>query len=347
MKWWQRILFALAVGAMALLLGEALIWVVCPTEYMYPRYQFSLDYGLIPFPNVTMVHGIPRRFEYHYSTGSLGCRGELPAPARARRPVVVILGDSNSFGMGVADGEEYPTVMQRALGDNATVVNLGEPGWGLTQEVRRFVEVGEAYDPEFVVLQFGSNDPEDNLINRVALVRDGELVFVPSNNSLNGLKKYLSRSFLQRTQLYNFMRVRAAQAFLGTMARREEARLEPAVPQSQPDAADPTAIERVHIELLDAFAERLHADGRTLIIISVGHHLEMFPGIDAAVHDLVARDRAYYVEVLDFLAGLGSYRSPEGHAWGPTAHQAIGEGLAGVVEEMAARTDSTDLDTGP
>ncbi len=338
MKHRHRIVFALAVGGLALVLGEAFIWLASPSEYLYPRYQFSAGYGLVPFPNVTMVHGIPRRFQYRYTVGADGCRGEVPDPGDARHPVVVTLGDSYTFGMGVSDGEEYPAVMQRFLGETASVVNLGGPGWGLTQEVRRFVELGEAYDPEIVVLQFCANDPEDNLTNRVSLVENGELVFVPSENSLNVIKKYLSRSFLQRTQIYNFMRTRASRALLARLARREEARL---APQPAPGAGrEATSLEQVYIDLLEVFCERVCSSGRRLILISVDHQLDQFPGIARAVRDLDDRGRLQYVDMLEFLRGSEPYASPEGHIWGTRAHAIVGEALAGEVAGIVAHPDS-------
>lgn len=332
-------LFAVLVTAVALVLGEALLWLASPSEYLYPRYRFSAEYGLLPFPNVTMVHGIPRRFQFRYTVGDMGCRGDVPASAEAGSPAVVTLGDSYAFGMGVSDGEEFPAVMRRALAGTAEVVNLGSPGWGLTQEIRRFVETGESYDPVVVVLQFCSNDPDDNLANRVTRLDDGEFVFVSSENSLNWIKKYLSRSFVQRTQLYNFMRTRASRAVLARMARNEETQLVSAE-TARPAGHGPTAKERVYIDLLEAFARRLHADGRVLLLIAVDGQLEQFPGIERAVRDFDARGLLRYLEARDWLAGLAPYHSPEGHVWGTPAHAAVGEGLAGVVRTIVASADS-------
>lgn len=193
------------IGIVAMLgLGEILLGLISPSEYLYPRYQFSAEYGLIPFPNVVMVHGIPRKFEFRYTVNSMNTRGEVVVPHASGLPAVVVLGDSYSFGMGVSDGDEYPAVMRSHLSGRADVVNLGEPGWGLTQEIRRYYDTGAKYDPKIVILQFCANDPDDNLANRVTLVENGRFKFVDSANSLNVMKKYLSRSFLQRTQLYKF-----------------------------------------------------------------------------------------------------------------------------------------------
>jgi hypothetical protein len=337
-------IMAVALAALtltaALFLGEALVWLASPTEYLYPRYQFSPEYGLIPFANVTMVHGIPRKYQFRYTVGAGQGRGATPTPdAVLGMPVVETLGDSYAFGMGVSDGEEFPAVMQRALGDRAAVVNLGEPGWGLTQEVRRFVEVGESYRPRVVVLQFCANDPDDNLANRVTVVEDGQLAFRTSANSLNWIKKYLSRSIVQRTQLYNFFRTRASRVLLERLVRHEESRLAPPR-RATPSAAGPSAKERVYIDLLDALARRVDAGGATLIMISVDGQLAQFPGIEQAVRDLQSEGLLRYVEVLDWLRGMPPYGSPEGHVWNERAHDAVGKGLADVVGSILAGGDS-------
>jgi hypothetical protein len=321
-----------------LVLGEILIGLASPSEYLYPRYEFSAEYGFIPFANVVMVHGIPRKFEFHYTVNSMQSRGEVVEPRASGLPAVVALGDSYSFGMGVADGDEYPTVMRRHLAGRADVVNLGEPGWGLTQEIRRYYDTGAKYDPKIVVLQFCANDPGDNLANRVTVVANGEFKYVDSANSLNFVKKYLSRSFVQRTQLYNFFRTRASRLVLDRMTQPAAAKLDATAPDSSHTDAVP-GVERVYIELLEHFAADLRAQRRSLWVISVDHQLEQFPHIAAAVHALDARGDLRSIEVLDWLRGHEPYSSPEGHMWGKPAHALIGEHLA--AEAAAALADSS------
>ena len=319
------------VGIM-LVLGEILIGLASPSEYLYPRYQFSAEYGFLPFANVVMVHGIPRKFEYRYTVNSQHSRGAVVEPHASRLPAVVVLGDSYTFGMGVNDGEEYPSVMRRDLSGAAVVVNLGEPGWGLTQEIRRYYDTGAKYDPKIVVLQFCANDPSDNLANRVTVVENGEFKFVDSANSLNFMKKYLSRSIIQRTQLYNFFRTRASRLILDRMTQKEASKLDrAAAPAAGAKAEAVPAVESIYIELLNHFAADLHAQGRALWVISVDHQLEQFPHINQAVHDLDARGELHYYEVTDWLKGHEPYASPEGHMWGAPAHQLIGDHLAGQI----------------
>jgi hypothetical protein len=323
--------------AVSVVTGEVLVRFLSPTEYYYPRYEFSAEYGLIPGKNAVMVEGVPGKFEFRYTVNAMRHRGELITPGASGLPAVVVLGDSYSFGAGVADGEEYPAVMRRRLEGRADVVNLGIEGWGLTQQIRRYVEVGAGYDPGLVILQFSANDPDDNLQNRVTLVENGEFKFVESKNSLNLLKKFLSRSFVQRSQLYNFFRGRASMYFRDRFVQREQARLEAA----SPDTTGVPVNEAVYVDLLDPFAEMLRAEGRALWLISVEGHLHRYPFITLAVRELAARGDLRYLEVRDWLPGNTSYGSPEGHQWGTPAHKIIGEHLAAEVASALADTDAT------
>lgn len=338
----------LAAGIVAaLVLGEWLLWLASPSEYMYPRYQFSPEYGLLPFPNVVMVHGVPRRFEYRYTINEFSCRGVTPAPGPTAVPAVVVLGDSYAFGMGVSDGEEFPAIMRNELAGRVETVNLASPGWGLTQEIRRYYEFGARYQPAVVVLQYCANDPDDNLANRVTIVDGDEFEFRESTNSLNWVKKYLSKSFVQRTQLYNFLRVRASRALLPRQVEDEAQRLQSTSGSQAAGDTGPSVQERVYIELLDAFAFSLHAEGRRLIVVSVDRQLTAAPYIEHAVFDLEARGLLDYVEVLDWVDELPNHASPEGHVWGTAAHAVIGQRLAQVVAQSVSRTDSIPAPSSP
>jgi hypothetical protein len=338
------LLTGLVTIVIMLVLGEIVIGLASPSEYLYPRYQFSSEYGLIPFADVTMVHGIPRRFEFRYTVNAMHSRGEVVEPHKSGLPAVVVLGDSYSFGMGVSDGDEYPTVMRSYLlsGRVADVVNLGEPGWGLTQEIRRYYDTGAAYDPRIIVLQFCANDPFDNLDNRVTVVENGEFKFVDSANSLNVAKKYLSRSFVQRTQLYNFFRTRASHLVLDRITQQKATKLNAASSDTAKADVVP-GVERAYIELLVTFAAKLHGEGRALWVIAVDHQLEQFPHIRQAVHDLDTRGELRYIEVVEWLTGAGPYASPEGHVWGVRAHHIIGRHLASDVSDALANASNPRL----
>ena len=68
----------------------------------------------------------------------------------ARRPRVLMLGDSITFGSGVRDEETFCALMAR----RHDVVNLGVEGYGTDQELLKLEREGLAYHPDVVVLNF-------------------------------------------------------------------------------------------------------------------------------------------------------------------------------------------------
>jgi len=336
----QLYMLALFVaGVIAFVLGEVAIRLFAPTEFLHPRNQFSSEYGLIPFANANMVHGVPGKWEFHYRTNADHCRGgQALAPEDVTGSSVVVLGDSYAFGMGVNDGEEFPTVMSDNLGDDVHVLNLASPGWGLTQQIRRFYTYGNGFAPDVVVLQFCGNDPEDNFIYRVTEIVNDEFVYRDSALSFNWSKKYLSRSVIQRSQLYNFFRARAARAVQSRFVRQGESAYDEE--RAETDTVSPQ--ELLYCDLLDLFARDLTNTGIRLVIISVDRQLDGYPHIRTRVDDLAAAGQLQYIEVLDWLQDEGNYRSLEGHIWGARAHAIIGRELARMIRNDSIENPPAD-----
>ncbi len=340
------ILFGLVVS---LGLGELIIRYFSPQPYMYPRFRYSEQYGALVYPNTDMVDAWPGRYEYHYAINEEGFRGKVvPVSSSRDRTNIVILGDSNAFGKGVNEGEEFPQVMQRALQPDYTVVNLAMIGFGLTQQIRSYYEFGRRYRPGVVLLQFCDNDPSDNLENTVTDLSNGKLVFRNTNSARSmQLRTLNSRSILQKSQLYNFLRFRVllpAYNFArtgtfgipaikdGTMEGNEP--VEPAI--SGVDGAHAAGVsvleeEIFYNKLLDVFADTLKAQGTRFLMISVNGQLEKFPTIMREVRRLDAQGLLEYVEVRPWFEGVTDYGSPEGHVWGTKGHQIVGEHLARIL----------------
>src|SRR5262245_20239427 len=70
---------------------------------------------------------------------SLGLRGSEIAEKSAGRTRILTLGDSYTFGSGVADDETFSAVLEKELGpERVEVVNAGVPGYGIFQFVELF-----------------------------------------------------------------------------------------------------------------------------------------------------------------------------------------------------------------
>ncbi len=255
-------------------------------------------------------------------------RGTANSSASSK-PAIVVLGDSFTFGMGVNDGEEYVSVMDSLLNEQYNVVNAGCGGWGITQEIRRFYDFGVHYSPKFVVIQFASNDPEDNLNYRVTRIENGKFVFENSNNSLNWLKKYLSTSIVQRSQLYNYFRER----MYALMKDRHVDEVTQVIEAGFDGGPRPEEV--FHNQLLELFARDLKERGIVLIMIAVNDALTNFPSIRRKVNELDSVGLLHYLEVKDWMKT--DWLSVEGRHWNARAHAVIGRELARFVGEFEAR----------
>ena len=321
----------LLLATFSVVICELLVRFCKPQEYMYPRYKYSENYGAVYYENTKMIHRMPRRYSFVYTINEYGYRGPaVPISNHYERKNIVVLGDSYSFGTGVNDGQEYPAVLQRALEPEYNVINLGCGGYGLTQEIRRFYEFGRLYDPKVVLLQFCDNDPSDNFLNRVTEVEGRTFKFRRTNNQLAGIKRYLSYSILQKSQLYNFCRNLVYNAARKEQMVRAQGTL--GVDAVKDGDGSVSLQEKYYNELLDSFARDLRERGIRFQMISINNELNGFPLIMQKVRELNAEGLCEYVDVVPWFSGVTNYGTPEGHhLWGARADAIVGTNLAVVI----------------
>jgi hypothetical protein len=325
-------LAAASLGAIAVL--EIALRLFYPQVTLSPRWAYSPQYCTTAYPDARMVHERPGRWRFVYTINADRNRGpRLFLPRNDSKPLIVVLGDSYSFGVGVADGEEYAEVLERDLHGAAHVLNLALGGWGLTQEIRRYYDFGALYDPRVVILQFSANDPEDNLKCPVAELRDGRFVFHDSHAGVFRIKDLLSRSLIQKSQIYNLVRDRLYRLMAGRVIEKNRSR------QAAGGAAVAGMDETNHARLLEAFARDLHARGVRLVLVTVNGQLREFPRIEEKVEELESDGLLRFADAADWLEGEADYASPEGHLWGVRAHRVLGQRLAEIV--------AADLTPGP
>ena len=325
--------------ASTFLFGEILVRVFSPAPSLYPRYKFSSTYGFQVYEDTKMVHTLPSKYTFLYSVNKYGYRGKAIDPAQYDQKTVLVLGDSNSFGIGVNDGEEYPAKLAEALKEDYIVVNLANPGWGLTQEIRRYYDFGILYHPIVVILQFDSNDIDDNFDNMVTTVKDGRFIFHNSGNKVNVVKRYLSQSIIQKSQLYNFVRQRTFDLYEKWYVRRAESKYR--VEWQDKNLSSPK--EEFYNTLLTAFADDLCRNNIRLLFISVNNKLNGFPHVEANIYRLHAEGKLNYVDVRPWFEGVPNYESAEGHVWGRKAHTIIGRNLASTISMLNDQYSQTRI----
>jgi len=326
----KRLLTGIAAAAVAILFAEAVLRIAAPRESLYPRWEYCPEYGHIPYRNCRMIHQCGSKWKFIYTVNRDRCRGKLiPVSNLYSKTNIVVLGDSYTFGEGVNDGEEYPSVLAANLDERFDVVNLGCAGWGLTQQIRRYYEVGRLYDPEIVILQFCANDPGENLRDLVTVMENGRFIFRDSDNELSRAGKWLSHSVLQKSQVYTLIRL-PLYNFLDRLAKHSGKR--------RFFKGQTPNIGQYYEDLLSMFAQDLRKHDVDLLMISVTDQLDYFPQIIERIEKLEQNGFLEFVDTSEWLNGIEDYSSPEGHDWGEKAHRIIGSELAKIVTKRLTKT---------
>ncbi len=328
----KKFLFTLLTGVFVLLiisvLGELLIRNFYPQVIMGPRVNYSEKYGIIWPKNITVINQLPGEWRFTYTTNENHSRGEaLSLSNRYDKKNIVVLGDSYAFGQGVNDNEEFASVLAQKLKEDYNIINLSVTGWALTQQIKRFYEFGQLYDPEIVILQFCENDPWGNLYFKVTEIEDGKFVFKNSSNSANKLKRSLSNSFLQYSCLYSLIRKLISGSFLNEKMIGN-------VIGENTDASKTSKInkrEQFHSNLLELFAKDLKSKGIPLFLIAPHNEIDLYPDIERKVTELDSLNLLTYYETEDWFEEGIDYSSPEGHHWGTKGHNVIGEKLSEII----------------
>ena len=114
------------------------------------RDDARLGYAHVPL--ATGRHRKVAEFDVHYSIDATGCR-VTPDPAGSRG-VVLVLGDSFTFGHGVADTEAYPAVLGARHWPMYKVRNCAGMGWG-TGQAALIVDDALGRSPKPTVMIYG------------------------------------------------------------------------------------------------------------------------------------------------------------------------------------------------
>ncbi len=122
-------------------------------------------------------------FVMQMSTNALGLRG--PDFPSAPRDCVLFLGDSQTLGHGVNDGEEYPSLISKSLAarygpDRFVMLNTAVGGMGNGRWIKILHSHFWGYQPKLVVMQFSNTDQSDNMKEGIyTLSPSGELIAMP------------------------------------------------------------------------------------------------------------------------------------------------------------------------
>lgn len=167
--------FVLLLSTIVLLflLGELIcrIWVPRVVYEMHARTMYS---------DILKSHPVLRRVlkpnhsgrivtnevDFRVNTNSKGLRDrEFSYKTEQTIKRILVLGDSFTFGYGIADNETYPKLLENKLNQKFRgqfeVINAAVTGWGTPQE-RDYLKIeGVKYNPDLILVGFYINDVKD------------------------------------------------------------------------------------------------------------------------------------------------------------------------------------------
>jgi len=161
-------------------IAEVGVRIFCPQEVAPIRFVFDPQRGEIPTPNQQGRQIMPGAFDFTYSNNSLGLRGAKEYQLeRHTEHRLLFLGDSFTYGLGVADDQTFPYLIEKHLISGkipVEAINAGNPGRGTDYALKFFQVLGSKFKPDLVVLSFlGKNFVDDSRGQYYAVSAEGEV----------------------------------------------------------------------------------------------------------------------------------------------------------------------------
>lgn len=164
-------------------------------------------------PDIVGRHVSPGEFDYEFRTNSQGLRARKTVAAHPSVPRILCLGDSFTFGVGVADQETWPARLESLLagtGRPSEVVNAGVMGWGLAEYWIWAGKNAKNFRPRLIIVGCHASDWENAYNGLVTLDSEGRLEKHPV------IRKDVSRlkAVAEKIPFYDFLVTHSALAAL-------------------------------------------------------------------------------------------------------------------------------------
>jgi len=262
-------------------------------------------------------------------TNRLGLRGPEIESGGDASLTILMLGDSYTFGYGVAGADAFPAVVERRLnqgGERIAVVNAGVSSYGTAQELLQYQGLRESVSADIVVLAiFVGNDVQDNLcLNYVTMSHHSRfpcfrleqdqpvLASLPAPPAHSKPRGFDPLGWLRNTELFTLASSRG-QHFL--IERPAIVRMLSGLGiQLRPDylphivngwygehAAEGWALTRA---LLRRLATEVEGDGSQFAVVAIPSRIQVIP-------ELAEVARTFYAGVPEFEAYLANDRLPQ------------------------------------
>ncbi len=331
----RRLALILAGVLVAGVLVEVLLRVlnVVP-EVANPLYSFHDSDPLLGWrgrPNVRMRFRRPD-FDTLIEHGPDGWRRPDPAPPAVPVLRVLVLGDSFTWGWGVAQGQVFTDLLQRRL-PAVAIANRGVNAFGTSQEYLLMQRELAERHYDVVMLMFFHNDLTDNIDpdsgRRPIFALEGDAL-VPRNQPPEPLMTPLQRLFKEHSRALDLISFSATQ--FGRWLNPVEALN--IVPEGSEDIDYHTLPGAAVTMRLLAEMHRLAAgNGAQFILVYLPHHSEIqhlpsrapyLRAVHALVRDTAAREGIPLVDLAPAFneaaqAGQAVIYPHDAH-WTPTGH---------------------------
>lgn len=197
-KWLVNITVMLVAAAIPCAIGEAWLRFSAPpadTAELFRKLATPVEWSGQPHAR-GMHTGVPVAFN------SLGLRdaerSPRPAPGALR---ILAIGDSVTFGMGVAQEKTYPRQVESLLGGElgipVEVLNMGMPGYNTVHQLAQLRELGLALQPKVVVLGFLYNDVQPSSAQqRAPRSREEQSLLRKTRSAINAGTLWLKKNSL-------------------------------------------------------------------------------------------------------------------------------------------------------
>ncbi len=304
-----RLLLACGGLALGFLLSEALVAAVVPAPGGGIHFVARAGSCCLADPRLLWVFrpgatGTWESDEFRERTtiNSIGMRDREVGPKRPGEFRILAIGDSFTYGHGVGAEESWPRVLEDLLAERVpdsgpvTVLNAGQPGYGIDQVFESFRLRRLGLAPDLVVVGLHSTDVTDDADKPLFDLRDGRLVPVDARRNwvwlqaraLESLPSWLRSSKLVRLVLSSLRSV----AWLRGPAPRDPAALH----AWQRDKAVAEMAELRDLGRAHGF--------RVVVVLMPSDWAVRDPGWQP-FGDLPERIRALGLPVLDVFRGLG------------------------------------------
>ncbi len=348
-----RRLALIVVGLVAaLLLGEGLLRVVdAVPEVANPLYSFHVGDAVLGWrgkPGVTRRFRRPQ-FDAVIVHDAAGWRASAPPPPLQAPRRVLVLGDSFTWGWGVAQGEVYTDHLQRARPD-AAIANRGVNGFGSAQEYLLLLQELAAGRVDVVLVQVFVNDLADNLDGKSGRRPLFDLTgdtLTPATQALRPLQDPVRTWLKDHSRVFLLLDFTSRTLGGGNAAGAPLAPARDAAPVDYHDVPGGALTAR----LLAAMRDAATAHGAHFVVLYAPHRLEIEgaapPPVVRAAHVLAqavgSAPGAAWIDLTAPLAVAAAAGAPvlfvgDEH-WTPAGHRVVAEAiLASGVLDVAPRS---------